>query len=113
MKKKTQVVSRHRVITMLSRKEMDFLDKLGKDALFSTGRKLSYNAILRGLLNFAIEIGLSGEEITSFQDLKEKIVDAFKKAQTGGGFPTPYQILTNKEEHPKKQSSKSGDKKDE
>ncbi len=110
--KKDQVF-RHRVITMLSRKEMDFLDKLGKDAFFSTGRKLSYNAILRGLLNFAIEIGLCGEGIRSLEDLKEKILAACKKAQGGGGFPTPYQILTNKEEHPKKQSLKSGDKKDE
>lgn len=112
MSKKTKI-SRHRVITMLSRKEMDFLDKLGKDALFSTGRKLTYNAILRGLLNFALEIGLSGEGITSFQDLKEKIAGVFKKAQTGHGFPTPYEILINKEEHPKKRFLKSGENKHE
>jgi hypothetical protein len=31
---------KHRVITMLDRDELEFLDKLGKDALFSTGHKL-------------------------------------------------------------------------
>lgn len=70
----TYPIVKHRVITMLNRKEMDFLDELGKDALFSTGHKLSYNEILRGLLNFAMEIGLSGEGIASLQALKEKIL---------------------------------------
>ena len=54
-----QIVT-HRVITMLGRQEMDYLDKLGKDALFTTGHKLSYNDILRGLIDFAMEAGISG-----------------------------------------------------
>lgn len=64
----------HRVITMLDRKEMDFLDRLGKDALFSTGHKLSYNEILKGIVDFAIDAGLSGEGINSPESLKEKIL---------------------------------------
>lgn len=63
----------HRVITMLDRPEMDFLDKLGKDALFSTGHKLSYNEILRTLIDFAMESGISGEKIKSTQALKDKL----------------------------------------
>jgi len=65
---------KHRVITLLDREEMDFLDKLGKDALFSTGHKLSYNEILRGLIDFSIDIGLSGNKISSEKALKEKIL---------------------------------------
>lgn len=65
---------KHRVITMLDRKELDFLDKLSKDALFTTGHKLSYNAILRGLIDFAIEMQPSGENIESLNDLKEKLL---------------------------------------
>ncbi len=65
---------KHRVITMLDRKELDFLDKLGKDALFSTGRKLSYNEILRGLIEFSIEIGLSGNQVDSEKKFKDKII---------------------------------------
>lgn len=76
MKNETKKIDTHRVITMLDRQEIDFLDKLGKDALFSTGHKLSYNEILRGLIDFAMDIGLSGEKIDSEQGLKEKI---FKK----------------------------------
>jgi len=64
----------HRVITMLDREELDFLDKLGKDALFSTGHKLSYNDILRGLIDFSREIGLSGEKINSREELKQRIL---------------------------------------
>ncbi len=65
---------KHRVITLLDREELDFLDKLGKDALFSTGHKLSYNEILRGLIDFSREIGLSGDAIDSGDALKEKIL---------------------------------------
>ena len=65
----------HRVITMLGRKEMDFLDKLGKDALFSTGHKLSYNDILQGLIDFAMEAGLSGENINSANSWKERLLE--------------------------------------
>lgn len=63
----------HRVITMLDRPEMDFLDKLGKDALFTTGRKLSYNEILRTLIDFAMESGISGDKIDSTEKLKQKL----------------------------------------
>jgi len=65
---------KHRVITMLDRKELDFLDKLGKDALFSTGHKLSYNEILRGLIEFSIEIKLSGNQVDSEKKFKDKII---------------------------------------
>lgn len=65
---------KHRVITMLDRQEVDFLDKLGKDALFSTGHKLSYSEILRGLTDLAMEAGLSGENIDSSQKLKENLI---------------------------------------
>jgi len=59
---------------MLNREELDFLDKLGKDALFTTGHKLSYNDILVGLVEFVKEIGLSGERIDSYDALKTRIV---------------------------------------
>ena len=64
----------HRVITMLDRKQIEFLDKLGKDALFSTGRKLSYSEALRWLIELAMEIGLSGEKIDSVKAFKEKFL---------------------------------------
>ena len=70
----------HRVITLLGRQEVDFLDKLGKDALFSTGRKLSYNEILRGLIDFAMEAGISGDNIDSAKALKARLMQEARKA---------------------------------
>lgn len=73
MKNKKAEISQHRVITFLNRQQMDFLDTLGKDALFSTGHKLSYNEILKGLIEFAKAMGLSGEKVRSWEDLKNKL----------------------------------------
>lgn len=80
MESEKQQINTHRVITMLDRKELEFLDKLGKDALFSTGHKLSYNEILKALIDFAMEMRLSGEGINSLNTLKEKIL---KKMHNG------------------------------
>lgn len=66
-------LSTHRVITKLDRREIDFLDKLGKDALFTTGHKLSYNEILKGLIDFAMGSGISGDNIDSTTALKAKL----------------------------------------
>ena len=63
----------HRVITMLDREEMDFLDKLGKDALFTTGHKLTYTEILKGLIDFAKDMGLNGERVDSLNAFKQKM----------------------------------------
>ncbi len=68
-------ITKHRVITLLDRKEMDFLDKLGKDALFTTGHKLSYNEVLRGLIDFACEIGLTGDSVKTVDELKAKLLN--------------------------------------
>lgn len=70
---------KHRVIALLERKELEFLDKLGKDALFSTGHKLSYNQIIKGLVELAMEIGLSGENVRSTEDLKKNFLNTLLK----------------------------------
>ena len=80
MIKTDKQIMTHRVITMLGRSEVDFLDKLGKDALFTTGHKLSYNDILRGLIDFAMEIKISGEKIDSAEDLKKLLLNQMHKA---------------------------------
>lgn len=67
-------VMKHRVITMLDRHELEYLDKLGKDSLFSTGHKLSYSEILKWLVDFAMETGLTGENVNSKEKLIETII---------------------------------------
>lgn len=78
---------KHRVITMLDRAELDFLDKLGKDALFSTGHKLSYNEILRALIDFSKEIGLSAQNVDSDEALKRKLFEQIRI-----GFAKPKSV---------------------
>ena len=73
-------IAKHRVIAMLDREELEFLDKLGKDALFSTGHKLSYNEILEALVDFAREIGVCGKNINTKEKLKAMILQQIAKA---------------------------------
>jgi len=68
-------VFKYRVVTMLDRNEIDFLDKVGKDSLFSTGHKLSYNDILKGFVEIAMEVGLTGDNVDSTQSLKTKMLE--------------------------------------
>ena len=71
-------IAAHRVITMLDRKEMDYLDKLSKDALFSTGHRMSHSEVLKWLVDFAIEVEMTGEKIRSVDDFKEKLMEKIK-----------------------------------
>ncbi|MEI6632147.1 MAG: hypothetical protein WCL25_06005 [bacterium] len=65
-----------RVVTFLNRDEVDFLDKLGKDALFSTGCKLSRAKLISWLIDFTKKLDLSGENIHSEEDFENRILSA-------------------------------------
>jgi hypothetical protein len=69
---------KHKVVTMLSRQEMEFLDKLGKDALFTTGHKLTYNDILKGLVDLAIDSHLDAQNVHSEKELEKKMLKKIK-----------------------------------
>jgi len=72
-------IATHRVIALLNRQEVEFLDKLGKDSLFSTGHKLSYSEILKGLVEVARIAGLSAEGIDSLGALEERMLAMMKR----------------------------------
>jgi hypothetical protein len=72
--KQEKKVTTHRVITTLERSEIEFLDKLGKDALFSTGHKLSYSEILKGLIDLAMESRVSAENVDGLASFKDKLM---------------------------------------
>lgn len=67
-----------RVVTFLNRSEVDFLDKLGKDALFSTGLKLSRTKLIAWLIDFAEKLKISGNGIKSEKDLENRIINLLK-----------------------------------
>ena len=59
--------SHHRVIASLNREQVDFLDKIGKDAQFSSGIKLSRTQILAAMVNVMRALELSGEGVCSIE----------------------------------------------
>jgi len=68
-----------RVVTFLNRDEVDYLDKLGKDALFSSGAKLSRAKLIAWLVDILKGLNISGENLKSERDLEEKIIGMVKQ----------------------------------
>lgn len=66
----------HRVITFLTRDEVDFLDKIGKDALFSAGTKLSRSKIISGIVNAIRKLGIDGCGLSSKKELERRVIKA-------------------------------------
>jgi len=63
-----------RVVAFLNRTEVDYLDKLGKDALFSTGLKISRAKLIAWFVDFMQDLHINGDNIKSKRDLESRIV---------------------------------------
>jgi len=73
----------HRVIASLNREQVDYLDKLGKDALFSSGVKLSRTEILAAMVDLLRKLKVSGEGLASRDGLEQRILRAIKRLKGG------------------------------
>ncbi len=73
----------HRVIASLNRDQVDFLDKIGKDALFSCGIKLSRTEILSAMVNALKRFDLTGEGVTTAEQFEQRIVEILMKSRGG------------------------------
>jgi hypothetical protein len=62
-----------RVIVFLNRKQVDFLDKIGKDTLFSGKKKLSRTKIIAGLVSLMMNLDINGKNIDSPEAIKDEI----------------------------------------
>lgn len=71
----------HRVIASLNRDQVDFLDKIGKDAQFSSGLKLSRTQILGAMVNAMRKLQLDGDGVQSSDEFEQRIIDAIRSAQ--------------------------------
>ena len=69
----------HRVITSLNREQIDFLDKIGKDALFSVGCKLSRTKVISAMIEAFKQLEISGNGVVSKKALEKKIIEAIEK----------------------------------
>ena len=74
----------HRVIASLNRDQVDYLDKIGKDAQFSSGIKLSRTQILAAMVNALRRLNLTGEGVTTAGQFEQRIVDAMMHRLRGG-----------------------------
>lgn len=63
-----------RVIAFLNRDEVDYLDTIGKDSLFTKGTKLSRVKIIRAMIEAMKELEIRGTDVGSEADLKERIL---------------------------------------
>ncbi len=75
-------VKSQRVVTFLNRDEVDFLDKMGKDALFSSGAKLSRAKLIAWLVDILQGLNISGENLKTEKDLESKIMEVVKEIGT-------------------------------
>ena len=67
----------HRVVTFLNRQQLDYLDKLGKDALFSTGVKFPRTRVISALIDLLQKANVTGEGLRTDQDLEERLLRKF------------------------------------
>ena len=74
----------HRVIAALNREQVDYLDRLGKDAQFSSGIKLSRTQVLAAMVNALKRLNLTGEGISTAEQFEQRIVDAMMNKTRGG-----------------------------
>lgn len=70
-----------RVVTFLNRDEVDFLDKMGKDAIFSTGTKLSRAKLIAWLVDILKGLNISGEDLRTEKDLETRIMQVIKQIE--------------------------------
>lgn len=63
-----------RVIAFLNREDVDYLDTIGKNSLFTKGVKLSRIKIIRAMIEAIRDMKIDGKDIGSQEELKEAIL---------------------------------------
>ena len=69
----------HRVVTFLDRSQVDLLDKIGKDALFSTGAKFPRTKIIAGLIELLRWANVSGDGIRTEREFEGRLLQAIQR----------------------------------
>lgn len=72
-------ISTHRVVTFLDREELEFLDRLERDMMFSTGRHISRSKIIEDMVNLLLQTHMTAGGIRSDLELREKMKEAITK----------------------------------
>lgn len=72
-------IATHRVVTFLTREELEFMDKLEKDMMFSVGTHISRSKVIEDLVSLFAETRMSAIGIKNNQDFVEKVKEAIMK----------------------------------
>ena len=69
----------HRVVTFLTRQELEFLDKLERDMMFSTGMHIPRSKIIEDMVDILRQTQMDATDIKDNQQLEHKIIEAIAK----------------------------------
>jgi hypothetical protein len=76
-----------RVVVNLTREELEFIDNIGRDALFTTGKRLTNNKIIRAFINVMKEVGVRGDGLYDACELKNRILIKLGVKQDSRAYP--------------------------
>lgn len=96
MRNLTHEEKNQRVVTFLNRQEVDFLDKLGKDALFSTGMKLSRAKLIAWLVELTKSLNINGEGVKSERDFENRVKEVLGQSLKGVSSHLPRPVRNAK-----------------
>ena len=74
-------INTHRVVTFLNRPEIDFLDKMEKDMMFSTGKHISRSQILQDMAELLAKTRINAAGVKDNLELKQRIQNAFGRIE--------------------------------
>ncbi len=63
-----------RVVVNLTREELEFIDNIGRDALFTTGKRLTNNKIICAFISVMKEIKIKGDGLYNAEELKNRVL---------------------------------------
>ncbi len=76
-----------RVVVNLTREDLEFIDNIGRDALFTTGKRLTNNKIIRAFINVMQEIKVKGDGLYSSEELKNRILVKLRIRKEKRAYP--------------------------
>ena len=62
-----------RVVVNLNRDEFEFIDRIGRDALFTTGKRLTNNKILQVFVDVMKDLAIDGSGVSTCKELRERL----------------------------------------
>ncbi len=95
MKRESQSSEKGRIVAFLTRDEIDFIYKLSKDALFSTGRRLSRTEIIRAFIDALKRKNINAEGVHSRSELEHRLLLLMKAALTQTAYELKRQRYEN------------------